>query len=141
MAEDRSSVGAYCAVFFTEVLLCPVEHWARSSGCRLAGKIDRTGLRPTQREQLDRLYCWTPAVFVCVRLAPAGMDLHGRAARLFEHNLGDVRRALRERFRVRRARSLDPGCWAGINEQARAARERVCRAWTRRRRGRMRSNG
>jgi hypothetical protein len=77
----------------------------------------------SQREQLDRLDCWTPAVFVCVRLAPAGIDLHGRAARLFEQSPVEVWRALRERFRARSARSMDPGRLAGII--AGAGRERA----------------
>jgi hypothetical protein len=79
----------------------------------------------SQREQLDRLECWTPAVFVCVRLAAPEMDLQGRAARLFERSPREIWRAVRDRFRSRRASSLDPGRLAGIHERARIAHERV----------------
>jgi hypothetical protein len=52
----------------------------------------------SQREQLGRLECWTPGVFVCVRLAAPEMDLQGRAARLFERSPAELCRGLRERI-------------------------------------------
>jgi hypothetical protein len=79
----------------------------------------------SQREQLDRLDCWTPAVFVCVRLAAPQTDLHGRAARLFERTPREAWRALRERLRTRGARSLDLDRLAVIGEGTRVATERV----------------
>jgi hypothetical protein len=79
----------------------------------------------SQREQLERLECWTPAVFVCVRLAAPEMDLQGRASRLFERSPAEVCRALRERLRTRGARSLDREALAGIYEPAQVATDRV----------------
>jgi hypothetical protein len=79
----------------------------------------------SQREQLERLGCWTPAVFVCVRLAAPEIDLQGRAERVFERSPAEVWRAVRGHLRSRRARSLDREALAGIYERGQVATERV----------------
>jgi hypothetical protein len=79
----------------------------------------------SQREQLQRLECWAPAVFICVRLAAPEIDLQGRAARLFEQSPAEAWRGLRGHLRTRAARSLDRDALAGIYERGQIATERV----------------
>ena len=80
----------------------------------------------SQREQLERLDCWTPAVFVCVRLAAPEIDLQGRAARLFERTPArGVARAARAPADPRGDGRLIATALAAIWERARVATERV----------------
>lgn len=79
----------------------------------------------SQQEVLERLECWTPAVFVCVRLADPEMDLHGRAARLMERSPSELGRALRERLHRPGIRTLDRRQLADFQERAAVAQERV----------------
>jgi hypothetical protein len=78
-----------------------------------------------QRTVLERIGPSTPAVFVCVRLADAELDLHARAARLFEHSPGEFCRALRERLHVRAKGSLDSERLGAIYDRAQTAERRV----------------
>jgi len=71
------------------------------------------------------LECWTPAVFVCLRLADPEMDLQGRALRLFERSPREMWHALREHARQRGARSLEREALAGVLERGQVATERV----------------
>lgn len=73
-----------------------------------------------QRELLEGLEAWAPAVFICVRLAEPTLDLHGRASRLFERTPRETLALLRAQTQVKR-----PAYSRELAERARTAEARI----------------
>jgi hypothetical protein len=73
-----------------------------------------------QRRRLSGLDAWTPAVFICVRLAEPSLDLPGRASRVFDRTPKENLSALKDKSRDRIPfRSRD------LSDRARVAEARI----------------